>query len=910
MRHALSIVVCLLLAAAALTPARGQEIPEIPFEKYELPNGLDVILHEDHAIPMVSVNVWYHVGSGDEKPGRSGFAHLFEHMMFQGSKHHDAEFFEPLQKVGGRINGSTNTDRTNYWENVPSNYLETVLWLEADRMGFLLPAMTQEKLDNQRDVVKNERRQNYENQPYRKSRLILAEMMFPDEHPYSWPTIGSQADLSAASLEDVSDFFKTYYAPNNASLVIAGAIDREQTKEWVEKYFAAIPPGPAVERIGTWMPELDGPKRATAEDNIELPRLYYAWHTPGYYQPGDAELDLLRNILAEGKTSRLYKALVYEQEIAQDVTVFQGSRLMGSIFQIQVTAREGHTLEEIEAAVDAEIEKLLAEGVTDDELEQARLFWEARFIRALERVGGFGGVADRLNNYNYYLGDPGSFAWDMGRYSSATAEGVLEYARRYLEPDKRGTLHLVPQGQLVAAEDETDRAVEPSGGAEPAFAPPPIHRERLANGLELLVVEDHALPIVQANLVVKSGWASDPADRPGTASLTAELLDEGTTSRSALEISDETKRLAAALGTNSFFDGSGVNLNVLERNLTPALGLMADVVMNPNFPEEELERQRRIYLGRIQQEAKQPQAAAFKSFLRLLYGAEHPYGQPFTGSGTTAAIQAITRDDLRGYYAAHYLPGNAALIMVGDLTPAEAREAAIAAFGEWRGGEAAAAVAPAADPVAETGIYIVDKPGAPQSVVVAGNVAIRRSDPDYVAFEVMNNAFGGKFASRINLNLREDKGYSYGARSIFLPTRGDGPYLVFAPVQAQSTKESVVEIVRELGELVGTRPITEEELSEAQGNLIKGFPQDFETVGGVARQLAEIVRYGLPDDEWVRRLEGIREVTAEAATRAGKDRIDADRLLIVVVGDRERIEPGLRELGLGEVKTFDMSVLR
>ena len=900
----------LVLAALVAAPAAAQSVPEIQFDKYELPNGLDVILHEDHSIPIVSVNVWYHVGSGNEQPGRSGFAHLFEHMMFQGSKNHDDEFFKPLQKVGGRINGSTNTDRTNYWENVPSNYLETVLWLEADRMGFLLPAMTQEKLDNQRDVVKNERRQNYENQPYRKSRLILAEMMYPDEHPYSWPTIGSQEDLTAASIDDVSDFFKTYYAPNNAALVIAGDIDPAATKEMVEKYFAALPPGPAVERVSNWMPELDGPRRAVAEDNIKLPRLYYVWHTPGFYKPGDAEFDLLSNILSTGKTSRLYKSLVYEQEIAQDVASFQASRLMGSTFQIRVTAREGHTLEELEEAVDAELAKLLAEGVTDQELEQARMAWEASFIRRLERIGGFGGVADQLNNYNYYLGDPGSFDRDIERYSKATAEDVLSYTERYLQAGKRGTLHLVPQGQLVAKEDDTDRTVEPQGAAEPDFAPPAIHRERLANGLELLVVEDHALPIVQANLVIESGWASDPAERPGTASLTAELLDEGTTGRNALEIAGEAKRLAASLGTNSFFDGSGVNLNVLKRNLGPALDLMADVVMNPTFPDEELERQRRIYLGRIQQEAKQPQQAAFKSFLRLLYGADHPYGQPFTGSGTTAAIQAITREDLTSYYESHYLPSNAALIMVGDVTPAEARRATTAAFGGWQGGTVAASEAPSAEPISGTGIYIVDRPGAPQSVVVVGNVAIRRSDPDYVAFEVMNNAFGGKFASRINLNLREDKGYSYGARAIFIPTRGDGPYLVFAPVQSQSTKESVVEIVKELRELVGSRPITAEELAEAQGNLIKGFPQQFETVGGVATQLAEIIRYGLPNDEWVRRLESIQNVTAEEATRAGSDRIDPEDLLIVVVGDREQIEPGLRELGLGEVKTFDMSVLQ
>ncbi len=680
-----------------------------------------MILYEDASIPIVSVNLWYHVGSGNERPGRTGFAHLFEHMMFQGSKHHDDEYFKPLQKIGAAINGSTNPDRTNYWQDVPGNYLELVLWLESDRMGFLLPAMTQERLDNQRDVVKNERRQSYENQPYGKAWLLLGEMLYPAEHPYSWPTIGSQEDLTAASMEDVSEFFRTYYAPNNASVVIAGAFDREQAKAWVEKYFGPIPPGPSVDRVSEWMTELRSPKRAVAEDNVKLARVYYVWHTPAFFAPGDAEFDLLANVLASGKTSRLYKALVYDQEIAQDVNAFQWSREMSSTFVIMVTAREGVRPEALERALEAELTKILQKGITNEELAQARTAWQASFIRRLERIGGFGGIADQLNTYNTYLGDPGNFRWDFDRYAQPTAGEVMGYARRYLDPQKRATLWIVPQGERQKLAVEVDRTQMPGPTGEPSFTPPAIQRAELANGLQIWVVEDRDLPLVQANLVVRSGWAADPPDRFGVASLTAELLDEGTQRRNALQISEEAKRIAATLNTSSAFDGSTVSLNVLKDKLEAGLALLADISLHPTFPEAELERQRKIYLGRIQQEAKEPQTSAIKTFLRTLYGENHPYGQPYTGTGTEDQV-------------------------------------------------------PEPKPVARTQVYIVDKPGAAQSVILAGHLGLRRGDADLVAFEVMNNALGGKFSSRINLNLREDKGYSYGARSLFLATRADAEH--------------------------------------------------------------------------------------------------------------------------------------
>ena len=892
-----------------VTFLQAASLPALKFEKYTLPNGMDVILHEDHSIPMVAVNVWYHVGSKNEKPGRTGFAHLFEHMMFQGSKHHDKEYFEPLQKVGGSINGSTSEDRTNYWENVPSNQLELALWLEADRMGFLLPAMTQEKLDNQRDVVKNERRQGLENQPYAKAYDLIPALLYPKDHPYSWPVIGSMADLSAASLEDVSAFFQTYYAPNNASLCIAGDFQPAEAKKLVEKYFASIPAGPPVDRLQAWQPQLEGVRRAIMEDQVSLPRLFMVWHSPAWYTPGDAEMDILAGILTFGKTSRLYKALVYDQQIAQDVYAAQFSQEIGSLFLIQATAREGHTLDELEKAIDAEMNRIFSSGVTEQELAQMQNTSEAQFVRSLALIGGFGGRADRLNEYNVLLGDPGKLQWDMDRYLKVSAASVQQQAKESLDLNRRAILHVIPQGRLNAVESKVDRSVPPGAAGESEFRPPAIQRAKLSNGLNVMLVEDHKLPLVHMNLVINSGWAADPRERPGAGSLTAELLDEGTKSRSAIEISQATQSIGATLGTSSSFDGSIVQLNVLKKHLDTGMAIVSDIVLNPTFPQEELERQRKNYLGRIQQEAKDPSVAARKTFLRILYGPDHPYGQPYTGSGTESSIQAIQRDDLVNFYKANYLPNNATVAIAGDLTMEEAKSKLENTFGTWKAGAVKENKIPEPRGPEKTTIYIVDKPNAAQSVIYAGNLGIRRSDPDYMASQVLNRAFGGKFTSRINLNLRENKGYSYGSRSSFMDSRGVGAFWVTAPVQTQSTKESIVEIMKELNDVSTERPLTAGELSDAKDNIVKSFPQQFQTFPSIANMMGEIVVFGLPDDYWTKMIAEINAVTSEMATSAAKEHMKSDRLIVVVVGDRQTIEPRIRELNLGEVQILDPSTL-
>jgi zinc protease len=894
------LVLILILWAGAVT---AQDLPELQFEKYTLDNGLQVILHEDHTIPMAAVNVWYHVGSKNEKPGRTGFAHLFEHMMFQGSENHDKDYFLPLQKIGAQVNGSTNKDRTNYWENVPSDQLKLALFLESDRMGYLVPAMTQEKLDNQRDVVKNEKRQG-ENRPYAKSRQILMEMMFPEGHPYRWTVIGSMDDLSAASKEDVSEFFKLYYAPNNASLCLAGDFDPVEVKQWIDEYFGTIPPGRPVDRLTGWIPTLDGERRAQAEDAVELPRLYMQWHTPGWYQPGDAEFDLLSGILGSGKTSRLYKTLVYDLQIAQDIRVSQASRELSGVFGITATAAPGHDLAELEEVIDYELAQLLKKGVTRKEVDLARTRFEAGFVRGLQRVGGFGGKADRLNRYNVYTGDPGYLERDLGRYREATAKSVNDYARRFLDLEHRAVLYVVPQGSLKELAVTVDRGEIPGSTGETSFAPPVIQTATLDNGLELYLVEKHELPLVEVRLNVMRGWASDPVGKPGTAALTADLLDEGAGKMDALEISEAVEALGARLRTGSFFDGSFVSLNVLKSQLGPGLDLMGQVALEPTFPEAEFERVRKNYLGRQQQESRQPRQQALKEFQKRVFGEGHPYAQPFSGSGTKESLAALIRDDLVAFHTANFHPGNSAVVVVGDLDLDQAVAAVTEVFGGWAEGTAPVSQVPPVAAYSGPRIVVIDKPGAEQSYIVGGYSGMTRKDSAYQTFQVANTAFGGQFASRINLNLREDKGYTYGVRSQMASFRDGGVFMMTAPVETPATRPSVEELIKEMSDIRGSRPLSDTELVDSKNRLIMGFPQEFQTFGGVAGSLGNLLLYDLPLDDWQTFDGRVKGLTAADLAGVIAETIDPERVVWIIVGDWALIADDLKALDLGEIEVL------
>ncbi len=911
--------------AAAKTTAvvNVPDIPKIAFEKYRLANGLEVILSEDHRLPMVAVNLWYHVGPANEEPGRTGFAHLFEHMMFQGSKHvGNNEHFRLLEGAGASdINGTTDFDRTNYFETLPANQLELALWLESDRMGYLLDKLDQANLSNQQDVVRNERRQSVENQPYGIVEEGMFHLLFPKEHPYYASVIGSHADIQAAKLEDVRKFFKFCYAPNNASLAIVGDFDKAAAKKLVEKYFTPLKRGPEVPKIKASTPPIRSERRAVVKDHIELPKVYMAWITSSIYKPGDADADLAASILGGGNSSRFYKKLVYEKQIAQTVSAQQYSLILGSVFDIEVVARPGHTAEEIEKAMNEELEKIRREGPEQKELERARNTIETQIIAGLERLGGFGGVADRLNRYNHYLGTPDYLTQDIERYRRATVASVKAFADEQLKPDARVVVYGVPGEQNLAPEvptsksekaqmgtggesanaDEPWRATPPKPGpARPLRLPVPKSFQ-LANGLTVIYNERPGLPIVAANLVVRTGSDTNPADKPGLANFTVAMLDQGTATRSAPAIADEAAQLGAALNTSSTMDASSASVRSLKKNFPAALGLLSDVVLHPSFPQEEIERQRASRLATVVQRREDPAIVVGQVMSAALYGSKHPYGYPEIG--TEAAIKATSQQDMRGFWKQNFVPNHAALVIAGNINFAELKALAEKQFRDWQPGQPQSAALGSPETTSAK-LILVDKPGAPQTQLRVAMVGVPRSTPDYAALEVMNAALGGLFSSRINLNLREQHGYTYGAGSVFVYRRSAGPFFIASGVRTDVTAPSVSEILKEVRRITAAA-LSSEEMSLARDSEVRSLPGEFETSSGAARSFSNLYVYDLGLDYYSNLPEQLNAVTAEAALAVTKKYLAPDKMIVVAVGDRAKIEPELAKLNLGPVEIRD-----
>ena len=873
----------------------------IAYEKVTLSNGLDVILHEDHSIPIAAVNVWYHVGSKNEVPGRTGFAHLFEHVMFEGSGHHNSSHFEPLQKVGANLNGSTNPDRTNYWEDVPSNYLELALWLESDRMGFLLDALDQQRFEIQRDVVKNERRQSYENRPYGMAQWNIQEAVFPLPHPYHWMTIGSQEDLDAASLDDIKDFFRRFYCPSNASLAIAGDINRDETLEIVNRYFGDLPPGPPVRRVGRFDSGLAGRVELEMRDKVSLPRLYIVWPALPDNDPDEGPLEILRAVLADGQSSRLYRSLVYEKQIAQSVGVRNHSAEIAGQFIIDVTAAAGYSLDEVEAATDAEIARLWQDPPTDEELQRARNRLESSHFRQLSRIGGFGGRADVLNYYNVFYNDPDMINTGLSKYMAVQREDVIRVGRQILD-QRQVRMRVLPENPLQAASlTGLDRTVMPAAGQEPEFLPPvPVHR-KLSNGLRVTVVEKNSVPIVSFALMVNAGAITDPPNKPGLASFTTQLLPEGTKSRSSQGIANEFEFIGARLSTESRKEASLLSTETLSKHWVTALELMADVARNPTFPEHEVERVRREHLTDIRRGKDDPTFVAERTVPGLVFGPESPYGHP--SIGTEESVACFTRQDLEDHFKSHYGPSTSNLVIVGDVGVDEAVAQAEKVFGSWEVGEirrdSVKIQEEALEPeVQSTTVYLIDKPGAAQSVIRAAQDTVPRSHPDYGALTLLNFCFGGQFSARLNQNLRQDKGYSYGFHSGISWYREPSLLMAGGSVQTAVTRESVQETLKEFQEIHGDRPVTADELESAKAGMMLGYPAGFERPGQVLAQVINLLLHDLPDDYFQTFKDRITAVTLDDVRKAGKQRVRPRGLKVLVVGDRATVEPTLRELDL------------
>ena len=903
-KHLFAIVtaVCALTASAA--ERRPTNAIEIPYTKYVLDNGLTLIVHEDHKAPIVAVNVWYHVGSKNEKPGKTGFAHLFEHLMFNGSEHFDDDFFKATEKVGATdMNGTTSEDRTNYFENAPEDALDFLLWLESDRMGHMVGAISQAKLDEQRGVVQNEKRQG-ENQPYAIAYELITKNTFPAGHPYSWTVIGSMEDLNAASLEDVKEWFRTYYGAANATLVVAGDVQPKEVLEKVKRNFGSVPSGPPVSRQEAWIAKRTGTHRMRAQDRVPQARVYKVWNIPPYGTTEGNHLDLVSDVLSSGKNSRLYKRLVYDDQIATDVSASVDLSEAAGQFMITATARPGGDLAKVEKAIDEELAKFLKTGPTERELVRVKTQFRAAFIRGIERIGGFGGKSDILAHNSVFLNNPDYYKVRLKEVQEASVSQVLNAARKWLA-DGEFILEVQPFPKFTSSTNDVDRSKLPVPELKPEVRFPVLQRTNLSNGLKVVFAARPSIPVVQLNLLVDAGYAADQFARPGTAKMAMDMLNEGTRKRTSLGISEELALLGAHLGTGCDLDTSVVSLNALKENLDRSLDVFADVILNPIFPEADFKRIQKQRLAGIQREKTEPATMGLRVFPGLLYGPAHAYGNPFTGSGTEASVASLTTADMRKFHDTWFKSDNATLVVVGDTTLNEITPKLERLFKGWeRGAVPKKNLAPVALPAAST-VYIIDRPGSIQSVIYVGNIAAPKANPDEIAIELMNKILGGDFTSRINMNLREDKHWTYGARSLLPDARGQRPFLAMAPVQSDKTKESMVEFNKELRGIIGDKPVTEAEFGRVVVNQTLKLPGTWETMGRVAGAISEIVRFGLPEDYFRTYPDKVRAMTRDALSAAAGKVVHPDKLIWVVVGDRAKIEAGIKELNLGEVKYLD-----
>jgi predicted Zn-dependent peptidase len=919
-----------VLHAPAVHAAAATAVVDIPYQQFTLPNGLTVIVHEDHKAPIVAVNLWYHVGSKDEPAGRSGFAHLYEHLMFQASENHKGEYFTPFEQAGATDqNGTTNSDRTNFFENVPTTALDMALWMESDRMGHLLGGIDQAALDEQRGVVQNEKRQG-ENQPYGQLNEIESHLLYPAGHPYHHTTIGSMADLNAASLDDVKTWFRTWYGPNNAVLVLAGDIDLATAKQKVAKYFGDIPAGPTMAQPKVDIPVLAQDGRTEVEDKVPQALVDRTWNVA---QAGtrDADLlDLFASVLGGSANSRLQKRLVYQDQLVDSIQAYYNPRQLVGMFGIEARIKQGVDPAKVEAIANEELQKLLAEGPTADELARAKTSSRAGFVRGIERIGGFGGKADVLASCMIYTGDAGCFRDSEKTIADATPGEVRAVAAKWLEGHSH-TFVIKPGTRTPLAEEPSVKPaplvlppVDPKYRTEPSTVDrskgvpavasfpelkfPALQHATLANGSRLILAERHEIPVVQVSYEFKGGYVTDPHDKLGTAAFTmGGMLDEGAGDLDALAFKARAQSLGAQVGAGASLDGANAYLSALKENLAPSLQLFSTMLRAPRFDQKDIDRVKAQWIAGIAQEKARPQTAALRVLPPLLYGDTHPYGVPFTGSGTEQQIAALTRDDLVAYQRAWLRPENATVIVVGDTTLKEIVPLLDKAMGDWKGdGAAPAAVAvPEVARPAKPRVYLIDQPGAVQANIFAGELVPSVKDPGAVAFGIANDVIGGLFSSRLNMNLREDKHWAYGAYTFVPGAVGQRPWLAFAPVQIDKTAESLGEMQREIGDYAsGARPATAGEVQQAVADDIRGQPGAYETAGAVMSTIGGIVRYDRPDDWVVRRNAEVEALTPDQVNAEART-LDANALTWVVVGDLSKIEQPIRALKLGDVQVLD-----
>ncbi|MDC1525187.1 insulinase family protein [Gammaproteobacteria bacterium] len=890
----------------SIQAASLSDLPEIKYETFKLDNGLTVIVHEDKKVPMVAVNVWYHVGSKNEKEGKTGFAHLFEHLMFNGTENFNNEYFEPFEKIGSTDqNGTTNSDRTNYFQNVPTNALDLALWMESDRMGHLLGVVNQEKLDEQRGVVQNEKRQG-ENQPYGKAFTRISESGFPKGHPYSWSVIGSMEDLDAASLEDVQEWFKTYYGPNNAVLALAGDIDLETAKLKVAKYFADIPSGPPLVKPEKWIAKRTEEKREIMFDDVPQARIYKIWNVPEAGTEAAAHFDLASSVLVGGKNSPLYKELVYDKQIATSVSSFYYDREIAGMFFIVADVVAGVDPSEVESAMDGVMANFIKRGPNAKLLKAEKTKTLAAYIRGIQRIGGFGGKSDLLATCQTYTGDPSCYQKNAAYLDAVTPAKMKATFAQWID-DTPYVLTILPTEKFAVNSTDLDRSVGiPYPTDKVEFTFPTLQTATLSNGSKVVLAQRTGVPLVEMNFQFDFGYAQEDNDELGYTNFMMSMLNEGTKKYSSLEFDEVLDSLGSNLGFGSGLDSSLASLSALKDNLPATLDLAKEALIHPTFPVAEIDRIKKQTLASIIQEENRPASIAYRNIGKLLYGEGHPYGKPLTGSGVSETIAAITRADILDVHARAINPANLTFAVAGDINLNELVELLESKFGDWTSENDAGlkALTQVALPQTRT-IYLIDKPNAQQSYIVAGQLLPPTATDEEIALNYMNYAIGGSFTARLNMNLREDKSWSYGVRTRLGDAKGQRAMLVTAPVQTDKTSESMAEIVREYADYLSTKPITEDELAKGKASKTLRLPGQFETLGALKGGVADIVSYDR-DLNYLNELPMLLDrPTLSQVQEKAQTYIKPDQWTWLIVGDLAKIEAPIRDLNLGNVVVMD-----
>lgn len=876
---------------------------DIPFKKYVLANGLTLIINEDHKLPIASFNIWYHVGSKNEKNGKTGFAHLFEHIMFTSTEHY-VNFDEVMQTVGGgNNNGTTNNDRTNYFETFTSTGLDRVLWVEADRMGFLLKGLDSVKVNVQRGVVQNEKRQG-ENQPYAIGYELTAKATYPVGHPYSWTVIGSMDDLSAASIDDVKEWFRTYYGPNNAVITIAGDVKAEEVLEKVKKYFGDIPASPPITKYTKNIAKMKGTTFQQAQDRVPQARLQKTWNIPGWGSEDITHLSLLGDVLTNGKSSRLYKRLVLEEELASNIYAYTDDKEIGGQFYIVADAKPGVSLSKINDIINLELKKVFTTGVTVAEVERTKSNYFVQFLKGIETIGGFGSKNDILAQGETYAGSPDAYKKTLGYIRSATPADLKRVSNDWLT-DGEYVLEILPYGNFESTDTKLDRSVMPAVPNPPAAKFPAIKNFTLSNGLKVYLVEKHELPLISMISAFDAGYAADKPGRTGIARLTGNMITEGTLTKSSTQISDELNALGTSLSSSANMDNSFVSMSCLKTNFNASLALYTDVLLHPAFPQKEFVRVKKEQLLAIEQEKANPWNISRRILPSLLYPKDHPYNIPGTGSGTKQSLEKTERNDLVAFHDTWFVPNNGFTVVVGDITETELKSTLERGLAGWKRKDVPKKELAAAAIASSVSVYIIDKPGAGQSQITAAEIAPSAMEKGYDEFSLMNNILGGTFLSRLNMNLREDKHWSYGAGSGIDPVKGPAIFSASAGVQTDKTKESIQEFIKELTQINSSRPVAPDEFTKEQSSVILSLPGDWQTNNGIMWFLQSCMTFNRGLDYPNNYSTIIQNLTLADIQQSAAKIVKPQNLTWLIVGDRQKIETGIRELNLGPLKILD-----